>query len=286
MNYKILAGAAAGGILASILLKVFSGEIILPQFFAFGPLTIHYYGITMALAVMAGAWLAEKRKSKYLGEADFKTDDLLLWLVIVGFVFARLYHIASSFGYYSQHPLEMLKVWNGGLSIYGALLGGVIVLLVWGKIFNLKSQIFKLLDWLAPSFLLGQIIGRLGNLFNYEAYGYPTNLPWKMYVPPEFRPAPFAERSFFHPLFLYELAANAAILAFLLRLSDKKKLQGNLFFMYLLLYNTVRFFLEYLRVDSTYLGTWRLNAIASGALVVIALAGISFLRTGKNEKAS
>lgn len=240
-------------------------HFILPKYFTVWSLKIHYYGVFMAVAVAAGYWLAVKRSSKY-GINQKQADNIIFWLIIGGFIGARLYHVLSLFSYYYIHPLDILKIWNGGLSIYGALIGGVVALLLQGRSLNPRTA----LDWLAPSLLFGQIIGRLGNWFNYELYGYPTNLPWKMYVPPQFRLPGYQNFSFFHPLFLYEILANIIILFFLLKIIKSAK-AGALFFWYLLLYNAVRFGLEFLRVDSTYLSGIRINAYVSLSLVVISL---------------
>ncbi len=273
-----LAGVLLLIVLAFCLRQVFAGRWILPQYFSVGPVEIHFYGIFMALAVAAGYFLAIKRAAKY-GINIEQADGIIFWMVVGGFIGARLYHVLSSFSYYYIHPVDALKIWNGGLSIYGAVIGGVATLLFVRKIFNFPTfvktsadrqfSIFKMLDWLAPSLILGQIIGRFGNFFNYELYGYPTNLPWKMYVPPQFRLAPYQGFSYFHPLFLYEALANAVILFLLLKIIKPAK-AGALFFWYLLLYNAVRFGLEFLRVDSTYFHGIRVNAYASLILCVIA----------------
>lgn len=292
--------------LGIFLAYVFSGRLILPQAFSLGPFTVHYYGVIMALAVAGGFYLAIKRTTQYGLEAK-QAEDVLFWLVIGGFVGARLYHVFSSIGYYSTHPIDILKVWNGGLSIYGAVIGGLITLLVLKRIFDFKFLILNLLDWLTPSLIVGQIIGRFGNLFNYEAFGYPTNLPWKMFVPQQFRPPQYVYSNFFHPFFLYELLGNAIIL-FLIsyfersrtrrlqsenqtlwlsvrdfaaqqKLSGRKILAsgGSLFFLYLLLYNALRFGLEFLRIDSTFIGNFRLNAMASLLLCLIAGSALFYL---------
>ncbi len=279
-------------VLALLLLHVFSGSWIAPQFFSIGPLTIHYYGITMALAVGAAWWFASKRAVHY-GLTQDQVDTLSVWLVLGGLVGARLYHVASSWQYYWQYPLESVKIWHGGLSIFGALLGGFVVLLIFGFKRNLKTThnlqptTYNLLDWLAPSVLLGQIIGRFGNFFNYEAFGYPTSLPWKMFVPEYFRPSTFLSASYFHPLFLYEALGNAVILLVLMyffrpgrrQKFDSRMTAGALFFSYLLLYNVLRFAIEHLRIDSTFLfHNIRLNALVSGVLVIIAAAGLYWIR--------
>ncbi len=331
-------------ILALFLPQVFSGNWVLPQFFSIGPITIHYYGITMALAVASAWWLASKRAPQY-GLTQEQVDTLSLWLVVGGLIGARLYHIASSWQYYWQYPLEALKIWHGGLSIFGALLGGFIVLLFSATAKNKLSistgggtsviasdalrtkqsntmtadeiaasqtprndkresgvassapiqhsafNILHLLDWLAPSVLLGQIIGRFGNFFNYEAFGYPTNLPWKMFVPEYFRPSEYISALYFHPLFLYEALGNTFIFLGLLyffranriKKSAKPVPAGALFFSYLILYNVLRFALEHLRIDSTFLVySIRLNALVSGFLVVLSAAGLYWLQKRAN----
>jgi phosphatidylglycerol:prolipoprotein diacylglycerol transferase len=261
--------------------KVFAGYWILPQYFSIGPIAVHYYGIFMALAVGAGYWLAMRRLKLYnIQEGD--ADNIIFWTVVGGFFGARLYHVLSSLDYYTQHPIDIIKVWNGGLSIYGAVLGGITPIVVVKKFFTPNSSLLTFLDWLAPSVILGQIIGRVGNFFNYELYGYPTNLPWKMFVPSQFRLPGFIHHNFFHPLFLYEALANTIILLFLFKVKKKSR-PGTLFFCYLLLYNIVRFFLEFMRIDSTYIYTFRINAYVSLALVCIAAI---FLRYRFNDKVS
>lgn len=285
-------GVAAVGIAALWLLlgRVFSGAWILPQTLSVGPLSVRYYGVCMALALAAGWLLATRRAPAYGLTAD-QVDDVALWLAIGGFVGARLYHVVSSISYYAQHPLEIFMVWQGGLSIFGALFGGfaALCLYVWyhrrplvpadvpQPLFDMNGM-WRWLDLLAPSVLLGQIIGRFGNLFNYEAYGYPTGLPWGMYVPPAFRFPAYAEHAQYHPLFLYELLGNSVILFVLLWLAGNawsRRAPGVVFILYVILYTIFRFFLEHIRMDSVFLfGGVRENALMSA---VLALAGIMLL---------
>jgi phosphatidylglycerol:prolipoprotein diacylglycerol transferase len=253
---------------------VFSGQLILPQTFQLVPLTIHYYGLIMALAAAAGFWLAARRVRKF-GIEPKQAEDMLFWVILGGFIGARLYHVLSSFGYYLVHPIDIFKVWNGGLSIYGAVLGGILTLWILKKFIIHNSSFLNLLDWLAPAALLGQIIGRFGNLFNYEAFGYPTDLPWKMFVPQMFRPVQYISSAFFHPWFLYEALGNAVILFFLLKMG-KPKHPGKVVLFYILLYNSLRFCLEFLRIDSTFIGGLRLNAVVSLVLILIAVFGLFY----------
>ncbi|HVY68196.1 MAG TPA: prolipoprotein diacylglyceryl transferase [Patescibacteria group bacterium] len=258
----------------------------MPQYFSIGPLRVHYYGLTMALAVAAGFFISLRRAPAF-GLPAALAEDLLLYLAIGGFLGARLYHVLSDWPYYFQHPLSALAVWHGGLSIYGAVLGGAATLLLFKKIRRLRVPALKLLDWLAPALLAGQIIGRLGNLFNYEAFGYPTGLPWKMFVPPQFRPPAFAGSEFFHPFFLYEMLGNLIIFFVLKKMETaRQRPAGALFFFYLLLYNLLRCALEFLRTDSTFLpGGLRLNVLASLLLATAAALAIFYLYRHKNPHA-
>ncbi len=287
--------------LGYFLTLVFSSRLILPQSFSIGPIKIYYYGIILALAVASAFLLAKKRADRY-GISEKQAEDIIFWTIIGGFIGARLYHVVSSAGYYLQHPVDVTKVWNGGLSIYGAIIGGIIAIILVSKV------TFDTLDWLAASVLLGQIIGRFGNLFNYEAFGYPTNLPWKMFVPGQFRPEQYASSSFFHPWFLYEVLGNLIILFLLLKIIPSRVLdkavdldpgyprmhsgsemahegsslltKGQLFFCYVLLYNVLRFSLEFMRIDSTFVGVFRLNSLVS--LVLILVSGLFLYKQWKN----
>jgi len=304
---KVVAIACALLAMVFCLVQIFSGRWILPQTFSFGPLTIHYYGLIMALAVAVGFYLAIVRAPKY-GVDEKTAEDILFWLAIGGFIGARVYHVLSHFSYYKIYPLESFQVWRGGLSISGAVLGGLILIWVFKKLQPSRFPLPALLDWLTPSLLVGQIIGRFGNMFNYEAFGYPANVPWKMFVPPAFRPDGYQSFNFFHPWFLYEALGNAIILIFLMwffgsrsrsPLSENQNLRasardfaaaesssdskifdgaGKLFFSYLLLYNALRFVLEFLRTDSTFIHGIRFNAVVSLLLAIIGIIGLAAVR--------
>jgi len=273
--------------LVYFLSQVFFGNWILPQGFFLGPIEVRYYGIIIALAVAVGYYYAVKTSTKYQISPK-QAEDLLFWVIIGGFIGARIYHVFSSFNFYLQNPLSVFQVWNGGLSIYGAVLAGLLSLIVYKKLYNFQLSTFNLLDWLTPSIILGQIIGRFGNLFNYEAFGYPTNLVWKMFVPIEFRPVGFLGFSFFHPWFLYEVF-GLIIIFLLLKIIIQKRLgniNGSLFLTYFLLYNVVRFFLEFSRIDSVFIGNMRQNAVASLVFAVLACFAFIFIFLKKRDKVS
>jgi phosphatidylglycerol:prolipoprotein diacylglycerol transferase len=276
---KVLLFVAGIILTAGFLYPVFSGRLILSQTVSVGPIILHYYGLIIAFAVIGAYFLARKRAKEY--QIDLKlVEDLVFWVIICGFIGARLYHVLSSYSYYFRYPLEIFQVWHGGLSIYGAVLGGLFVLWIYKKIYPLPFTLYAILDWLTPSLLLGQIIGRFGNLFNYELYGYPTNFPWKMFVPEQFRLGIYQNVNFFHPLFLYEALANLFILLFLLKIKKNKPF-GHLFFSYVLLYNIVRFALEFLRIDAVLIGNLRQNAVLSLLLVLISAFWLIKHRYGK-----
>ncbi len=256
---------------------VFSGQIILSQSFNLGFLNIKYYGLAIAVSILAAYFLALHRRSPY-ELSEQQADKIILSAIFGGFIGARLYHVLSDPLYYKLHPAEILMVWHGGLSIYGAIAGGVLA--AWFAIKNKKAFI-SALNWLAPSVVLGQIIGRLGNFFNYELFGYPTSLPWKMFVPENFRGFEYRNFSFFHPLFLYEILASCFLLWLLLILAKNPKHSGRLFLWYLFLYNIVRFFLEFLRIDAEFIGHLRQNALISLMLVIASGIVIFYVRTRK-----
>lgn len=259
------------------LAQVLDGSWVLPQDFGVGSLSVRFYGLIIGLSALAAYLLAKRRQSQYGIDDDF-ADNLLFAVLIGGFVGARLYHVLSELSFYFQNPELIFAIWRGGLSIFGAFLGGVATVILYTAYVsglqlnseNLKTKILPILDWLTPSLVLGQIIGRYGNLFNYEAYGYPTSLPWKMFVPPGFRIAPYETANFFHPLFLYESIANLIILLVILYIVPKQRV-GQLFFLWLILYNAVRFILETQRIDSVFIVGFRLNMIVSGILILVGL---------------
>jgi phosphatidylglycerol---prolipoprotein diacylglyceryl transferase len=278
--------AAVGGIvllggLALFLGVVFSGTYVLSQGLRIGPLSVRYYGLALAVAILAAYFLARWRAKAY-GLDVARADSILFSVAIAGFIGARLYHVASDWSYYAQHMSQIVAVWRGGLSIFGAFIGGFLML-IWQARQKPVLPLLKLADWLAPSVIVGQILGRFGNLFNYEAYGYPTSLPWKMNVPIQFRAPDYITDQFFHPLFLYEALGNGLIFL-ILWLLRRQLTSGRLFFAWLLLYNLMRFFIEFLRIDSTFLGSVRLNSITSGVLALAGLVGLIILHVRKSSQ--
>ncbi len=281
MKSKSLAILGITAVISFVLSLIFSGNIILPQFFSVGNFKIHYYGIILAIAVGSAYYLLQKRAISY-GVSKEEAENISLLLLVSGFIGARLYHVISSWDFYLYNLPAIFQVWNGGLSIFGAILGGLIGLVIFRRWFT-KLNFLPMLDWLAPSVVLGQVIGRFGNLFNYEAYGLPTNLPWKMFVPEQFRIGEFRLESFFHPLFVYESLACLLILLILLKwvditkVLDIKEKPGQVFSIWLMLYGLVRLGTETLRVDSPFLGDIKQNFLV--ALIAIAISLFFLIRS-------
>jgi phosphatidylglycerol:prolipoprotein diacylglycerol transferase len=241
--------------------------------FEAGPITVRWYGILMATAILVGFWLAHRRAV----EENLPADDLLRaaqWAVVAGLIGARLYEVAFNWDYYGRYPAKIIAVWEGGLAMHGGLIAGPLVgvLLAW----RLRLPIRRCLDVIAPSMVLGQAIGRWGNFFNEEAFGRPTDLPWKLYISPAHRPPEFRNDDFFHPTFLYESLWDLLVFVVLVWWVRPRvrRHPGAIFFSYIGLYSVGRFFIESLRLDSFWLGSLRVPQLASVAGVLVAVAGL------------
>lgn len=245
-----------------------------------GPIVIRWYGLLIASAVLIGVTL-----SQYLAKRRHVNPDLLndlsIWLVIASIPAARLYYVLFQWSEYSQHPEKIIAIWEGGIAIHGAILGGVIAALIFAKLNQISF--WQLTDLVAPSLILGQAIGRWGNFFNSEAFGRPTGLPWKLYIPPERRPVDLVNFEYFHPTFLYESLWNFMVFALLLTLffralSKKSPLKvGTLFLVYLVAYSLGRFWIEGLRMDSLMLGPLRMAQMVSLGGMFLGMVGLAWL---------
>lgn len=275
---------------AVLLLKIFPGDWILPQTIPLLGFSFRIYGLILGLAVLAGYWFARKRIAQ-TGLGINSLDNIAVVLLVSGFIGARLYHVVTSWDYYSNNLNQIFAVWNGGLGILGAVVGSLAGLWIYNHYF-LKANLGKLVDWLVPSLVLGSIIGRFGNLFNYEVYGQPTNLPWGMFVPEQFRLAGFELIQFFHPLFFYEVLGGLLILYILLNfalLSKKLNLQrfhGDVFWVWLFLFSLLRIFIESMRIETFYFAglSQSLMALLLAALALGVIIYQKFL--GEHESKS
>ncbi|HUM16558.1 MAG TPA: prolipoprotein diacylglyceryl transferase [Candidatus Nitrosotalea sp.] len=241
-----------------------------------GPIALRWYGILMALAMALGLWLGHRdaRDRGLDPESLLKAGELAL---LGGLIGARLYYVMFNLDYYSQYPGKIFAVWEGGLAIHGGVVAGVLVggLYAWRRHLPLR----QFLDVAAPSLALGQAIGRWGNFFNEEAFGRPTDLPWKLFISPPNRPLQYAQSEYFHPTFLYESLWDLIVFLLLyLTLRDRlKRAPGALFLAYLGLYSLGRLFTEGLRTDPLMLGSLRIAQIVSLVGMAVAAVGVPLL---------
>jgi phosphatidylglycerol:prolipoprotein diacylglycerol transferase len=239
--------------------------------FNLGPLTISLYGVMIATGVLAATGIAYLEARRYHDDAQHILNILLITLPL-GVIGARLYHVIDQWAYYSQHPAQIIG--GAGLGIFGAIAGGVIGLFIYTRWQKLST--LHWLDIIAPGLILAQAIGRWGNFFNQELYGYPTNLPWGIYIDPAHRLPGFEAYSRFHPLFFYEFLwdlLGCILLLFIGRKWQKRLRTGDIFFLYVIYYSIGRFYLEGLKinvwtVDNIPTARW-ITAIASVVAVLI-----------------
>jgi phosphatidylglycerol:prolipoprotein diacylglycerol transferase len=215
-------------------------------------LALRWYGLLIATAVLMGLLLA-MRLGRRRGIDPNLIADLLPVLVAGAVIGARTYYVALEWRQYQGHWLDALAIWRGGIAIHGALLGGTLATVLYCR--WRRQPFWPLLDVLVPAVALGQAIGRWGNFFNSEAFGLPTDLPWKLTIPIQNRPVEFLDAETFHPTFLYESLWNLGVLALLLtlfRAASRGRIQlpaGALSCVYLMAYSSGRVWIEGLRLD-------------------------------------
>lgn len=242
--------------------------------------SVYWYGIIMAVAVFCGFSICA-----YLCREKYGNDQLI-WdispvLIIAGILGARLYYCIVNYKYYSENPLEIFDIRQGGLSVHGMIIFGSVALYLLLK--SKKIPFFKFSDVFVIGVILGQSIGRWGNFFNSEAFGTPTDLPWKLFIPLQNRPEEYINYEFFHPTFLYESLLDLVLFFILIILFKKDvKPKGLITFLYLFGYSLIRTGVETFRVDSV------LNIFGvpvaqfiSGILLIISL--IAILSIKKNN---
>ncbi len=222
-----------------------------PILLQLGPFQIHWYGFLMVIGGLLGFYLILNLVKRY--QLDKKLfEDLFLYFVIGALIGARVYYVLYAWEFYRDDWLDVFKVWEGGLAIHGIMLGGFVATWIFCKI---KKQNFLLFaDIIVVGLAAAQIVGRVGNYFNQEIFGLPTNLAWGIPIDLANRPPEFISSQYFHPTFLYESLGSLIVVGVLLLLSFKRfkvnKWQaGNLFFIYLIFYSIMRFGLEFLRTD-------------------------------------
>lgn len=249
-----------------------------------GPITIRWYGLLIATAVLIGVSLSRYLAKRRNVDPEL-LSDLSIWLVIGAIPAARLYYVLFQWPEYAQHPEKIIRIWEGGIAIHGAMIGGLIAALTFAKLKQISF--WQLADLVAPSAILGQAIGRWGNFFNSEAFGSPTNLPWKLFIPLERRPPELTNFEYFHPTFLYESLWNLSVFALLLTLffrglQGRPRLKvGTLFLVYVTTYSLGRVWIEGFRTDSLMLGFLKIAQVVSLTGILLGLAGLAWLYLAK-----
>ena len=233
---------------------------------------IMWYAVIISAGMLIGIILSFK-ECRRIGFNEDNLIDFLLVVIPVGMICARLYYVAFSWDYYSQNLGEIINIRSGGLAIHGGLFGGIIAGLIFCKI--RKISFFRIIDIIAPPVILAQAIGRWGNFINQEAHGGPTNLPWGIMV----------DGVKVHPTFLYESLGNILIFFFLVWYrKNKRKKEGEVFALYLILYSVVRFFVEGLRTDSLMFLGLRTAQMVSIGMFLVGIAIFYYLRKIKKDK--
>ncbi|HIC88133.1 MAG TPA: prolipoprotein diacylglyceryl transferase [Anaerolineae bacterium] len=251
-----------------------------PIAFQIGALQIRWYGLLIVTGAVLAAYIASREAARRGFDPDH-VWNALVYVLITGIIGARVqYLIAASLEselmrqYYLSHPLAMIATWQGGLGIYGAVAGGILGLWVYAR--RAKLGFVTWLDIIVVGVPLAQAIGRWGNFFNQELYGYPTDVPWAIFIRPANRLPGFEQYERFHPTFLYESIWNLivfAILMWLARRRSNRLLPGEVTGAYFILYSFGRFWIEFVRIGhSVALGLTMAQWLALTLIVVVGAA--------------
>ena len=233
---------------------------------------VYSYGIILAFAVFLGVCTAEILAKKFSDIPENFFVDNSPAVIIAGILGARLYYCIVNYPYYIHNPLGIFDIRQGGLSIHGMLIAGIVTVYFLAE--KYRVNLLRLLDVLACSVILAQSAGRWGNLFNSEAFGYPTGGNWGVFIPVSQRPVEFLNYEFFHPAFLYESFLDLVVFTVLIFILRRTR-SGCTFFWYLILYSVVRIFVEYFRIDSVLnIGGFPIAQVVSVLLIIAGVIGL------------
>lgn len=250
-----------------------------PIAFSLGPIDVHWYGIIIGVGLALALFLAIREGERRGLEKD-TFADLMLWAIPIAIISARIYYVLFEWGYYSQNPGDIIKIWNGGIAIHGALIGSVVTAYVFAK--KKGISFWKLTDIAAPSIILGQAIGRWGNFMNQEAHGGEVSRAFleNLFLPDFIVNQMYINGTYYHPTFLYESVWNLLGFILLISLRRVNLRRGEMFLTYVIWYSIGRFFIEGLRTDSLMLTeNLRIAQTISIALVIGAVALLIYRRT-------
>ncbi len=240
-----------------------------------GNIPIYWYAIFIVFAIIVAMLFCKKDDKKY--GIYFQTIlEIFVFVIPISIITARLYYVLFKLDYYLQNHIEIFRIKDGGLAIYGGILGGVITIVFYCK--KKHINVLDVLDYIAPYLALGQAIGRWGNFFNMEAYGSKTSIFLRMGIVENGK---YIE---VHPTFLYESIADFFIFLFLYKIRNKIKYKGQITYLYIMLYALIRIFIEGLRIDSLMLGKFRISQLISVLLFIIFSILLLVKRKNKNIK--
>lgn len=247
-------------------------------FISIGPINIYWYSVLIVVAIIIGMYFSLKQAEKNKLTKEF-LYDLIFYLIPVAIIGARIYYVIFNFSLFKDNLLDIFKVWEGGLAIYGSIISSIIFIIFYCKKKN--KSILLTLDTLAPYLILGQAIGRWGNFINKEAHGALTTYEHlkSMHLPNFIIEGMYINGNYYIPTFLYESLWNLLgfIILLIIRRKNKYKNEGLLVFSYFIWYGIGRFFIEGLRTDSLYLGIFRISQLVSIALILIGIIGIIYI---------
>lgn len=236
---------------------------------------IYWYSILIVFAIILAFVFMKKDDGKY----NIKFEEILylsVFLIPISFICARIYYVIFNFNYYSQDLINVFNIRDGGLAIYGGIIGGIITIIVYCKVRKIK--VFDMLDYIAPYLVLGQAIGRWGNFFNVEAFGRETASFFRMGI---YQDGNYLE---VHPTFLYESIADFIIFLLLYFIRNKRNFAGEITLLYFALYSFIRFFIEGLRTDSLMFYNFRISQILSLIIFICSLVYLIYKSVGKKKK--
>jgi len=226
-----------------------------PILIQFGAIKIHWYGLFIVIGILSALFIT-LRLAKYYKINKDDIIDISFWVILFGLLGGRIYDVLLEWQYYLNHPDNIIKIWQGGLAIHGALIAGLITAVYLSK--RKKIPLLPLLAIMTPGLALAQAIGRWGNYFNQELFGSPTNLPWGIPIQFVNHVPGYYEYRYFHPTFLYESIGNFVIFLILIGifyLIRKNKqiidAEKNIIAVYLISYSILRFSLEFIKIDIT-----------------------------------
>ena len=252
-------------------------ELNPPRSIDIGSFSIRFYGLFIALGLVLAVVYALKRRKQF-GFTEDSIMDGVLWIAPFAILCARLYYCAFSWDSYGDNPISILYIWEGGIAIYGAVIGAAIGVVIHCLV--KKLHLPALLDLVALSFFIGQAIGRWGNFFNREAFGAATDSFWRMGLLNTIT----GNVEYVHPTFLYESLWNTAGFVLLHFLSKKRQYDGQIALGYVAWYGLGRTFIEGLRQDSLYWGTFRVSQVLAAVTCFIAVGLLLFNLFRKHDK--